>query len=752
MKNKYIISLVYCIVCLGMQAQDVNPTPKSRLEDTVKLNTVEVSAQRIETSGLSRLRNVDGVRIFEGKKSELILLKDQSVNAATNNARQVFAKITGLNIWESDGAGLQLGIGGRGLSPNRTSNFNTRQNGYDISADALGYPESYYTPPTEALDKIEVVRGAASLQYGTQFGGMVNFIMKQPNSNSNGSEDQSKGSLSGSTRNTVGSFGFLNTFNELNAAKGKWRAYSYFQHKRGNGWRENTKFNVDNGYLDLRYQANENTSLGLQITKMSYLAQQPGGLSDALFEVDARQSVRSRNWFSVDWNLASFEIDTRLGERTRLNSKTFGLIASRKSLGVLSPINVIDFGKTRDLISGDFNNVGNETRLLHRYKLPFLKRTEQTLAAGFRAYRGITTAQQGDAKDGSGSGADFSFVDPNNVEKSDFTFPNYNFAVFAESILRLNPAWSITPGIRLEHIQTLASGYYRQRVIDAAGNIVVDNRIDEKLDNRKRTFLLAGVGVSYKHPKFEIYGNVSQNYRAINFSDLRIDNPNAKVDSALTDERGFTADLGIRTPKNSNFYGEVTLFYIAYRDRIGLLLKTDPRLFNDFRFRTNIADARNIGIEAFGEYNFWHFINADDQSKRLTAFANLALIDARYINTKDNTVKGKKVELVPPFTLRTGLGWKSGNFKANATWAYTAEHFTDATNAVRTSSAVSGLINAYHVADLSLGWAHNAISIDASCNNLFDNRYFTRRADAYPGPGIIPSDGRGYYLTLGLSF
>jgi Fe(3+) dicitrate transport protein len=59
-----------------------------------------------------------------------------------NNARQIFAQVVGLTINESYG-GLQLSIGGRGLDPNRTSNFNTRQNGF-ISADVLGYPESYY--------------------------------------------------------------------------------------------------------------------------------------------------------------------------------------------------------------------------------------------------------------------------------------------------------------------------------------------------------------------------------------------------------------------------------------------------------------------------------------------------------------------------------------------------------------------------------------------------------------------------------
>jgi Fe(3+) dicitrate transport protein len=718
----------------------------AQIKDTaVVLKTVEIKNQQEATDGIGRLKGVEGVRIFEAKKTEVVLLKDQAFNAATNNARQVFAKVTGLNIWESDGAGLQLGIGGRGLSPNRTSNFNTRQNGYDISADALGYPESYYTPPTESLDKIEVVRGAASLQYGTQFGGMLNFIMKQPN-------PEAARPVHIVSRQTAGSWGFWGSYNQISGKAGKWSYLGFYQHKQGNGWRPNGRFSLNNAYLDVHYHPNAHTEIGLEITKMHYLAQQPGGLTDVLFEQDARQSVRARNWFRVDWNLACLAVDTRLGERTQLSSKTFGLLAQRQSLGVLSPINVIDFGKTRDLISGDFKNLGNETRLSHRYELPMLRDLPQTVAIGFRAYKGTTTAQQGDAADGTGTAADFRFTNPANVEKSDFTFPNYNFAFFAENIIRITPKWSITPGFRIENIQTFGSGYYRQRVFDAAGNVVADKKISERLDDRRRTFLLGGIGISHKQKRTELYANISQNYRAINFSDLRIDNPNARVDSNLTDERGFTADAGIRTPAGNAFFGEITAFYIAYQDRIGLLLKTDPILFNDFRLRTNIADARNIGIEAYGEYNLWHWIRPQHPATRLTVFANLAFIDACYTNTQDKSVKNKKVELVPPFTLRTGIGFKHNALKINATWAYTAEHYTDATNAVRTASAVNGLIPSYHVADISAGWSWRFLTLEASCNNIFNTLYFTRRADAYPGPGIIPSDGRGFYVTLGAGF
>src|SRR5690606_32968128 len=120
-----------------------------------------------------------------------------------------------------------------GLSPKRTSEFNTRLNGYDLSADALGYPESYYTPPMEGLDRIEVVRGAASLQYGTQFGGMINFAMKR------GPEDRRAQLVS---RQTSGSHGFFNSFNSLGGELGPANYYAFYHHKRGEDFRPNSAF------------------------------------------------------------------------------------------------------------------------------------------------------------------------------------------------------------------------------------------------------------------------------------------------------------------------------------------------------------------------------------------------------------------------------------------------------------------------------------------------------------------------------
>jgi Fe(3+) dicitrate transport protein len=212
--------------------------------------------------------------------------------------------VAGLNIFQNDDAGLQLNIGGRGLDPNRTSNFNTRQNGYDISADVLGYPESYYTPASESLEEIQIVRGAASLQYGTQFGGLVNFITKSPNANK---------SLEMISRNTRGSYGLYTNFTSLSGTSNKVSYYTYINYKKGDGFRPNSGFDSKNAFLHVGYELDKKNTFTLELTYLDYLAQQAGGLSDQMFAANPLQSNRKRNWFKVDWLLYNFKCFSKIG-------------------------------------------------------------------------------------------------------------------------------------------------------------------------------------------------------------------------------------------------------------------------------------------------------------------------------------------------------------------------------------------------------------------------------------------------------
>ena len=687
-----------------------------------------------------QLNAVEGFGIYEAKKNEVIMLDKLTANKATNNARQVFASVPGLNIWESDEAGLQLDIAARGLSPNRTSNFNTRLNGYDMSADALGYPESYFAPPMQAVERIEVVRGAASLQYGPQFGGMVNFVLKDPPS------DKKLGLTS---EQTVGSYGFFNSFNRLGGSAGKWQYQAYYQYKRSDGWRDNTQFDLHSAFAGLGYQASDRLSLKLEYTHMHYLAQQAGGLTDALFRQNPRQSLRERNWFRVRWNLLALMMDYQLGKNTKLNVRNFGLLSGREALGNLERINRADDGGLRSLIRDNYQNFGSETRLLHHYK------TGNQLGAlllGFRYYQGFTRKQQGDASNG--SGPDFTYLNPGNLENSDFDFPSQNFSLFAENIFNLSDRLSITPGLRWEYIRTLSEGEFKQTITDFAGNIVQQNRFEESTDVG-RSFLLSGLGISYKyHKERELYANFSQNFRSVTFSDLRIDNPNFVLDSAITDERGYNIDLGIRGKAWSRFSFDMSLFYLRYNNRIGFLLLADqPPLFLDYRFRTNVGDSRHMGLEAYGQVDATDWVFGYQSKFRATLFSNLSWIRARYVNSQDATIIGKRVEYVPEWMYRGGLrlGWKSLDLVYQA--SAVGEQFTDATNSGANpgefvSNAVAGLIPAYLVMDVSASYEWRQWQLSLSVNNLADAAYFTRRASSYPGPGIIPAIGRTLYVGV----
>jgi Fe(3+) dicitrate transport protein len=704
-----------------------------------QLTDVTITGNNEKTNGISRLKSVDGFGIYEAKKTELIVISDLHANLATNNARQVFGKIPGLNIWESDAAGLQLGIGGRGLNPNRTSNFNTRQNGYDISADALGYPETYYTPPAEALERIEVVRGAAALQYGTQFGGLVNFVFKKGPANKK---------IEVVSRQTGGSYGFLGTFNSIGGtiAKNKLNYYAFYSAKKADGWRQNSGFWVQTAHTGLQYKLHSRVTLLADYTHMTYNAQQPGGLTDAQFLNNPQQSFRNRNWFKVNWNLFSFSVNYDITDNTRLNIRNFGIASSRLSLGNLERINVIDFGGNRTLIIGNFMNWGNETRLLQQYR--FFNKAH-TLLVGTRAYYGTTVSKQGDGDNG--SSANYRFLNPDNLENSDYTFTNKNLAAFAENIFRISPKLSITPGLRYEYISTAAAGFYRITSKDAAGNIVGDTSMVGSNSNT-RTFMLAGLGFSFKlNPRWELYTNISQNYRAINFNDLRIVNPNFVVDANMKDESGYSADLGLRGGKGTLFNVDATLFLLKYNDRIGNVLRADrPPLFLDYRFRTNIADSRNTGVECFAEVDIWQLFSKKQTLHALVLFGNWAYVDARYINTGNKAIANKQVEMAPRLMLRNGVTYKYKSFGVTYQSNYVSEHFTDATNARIVAGAVNGIIPAYWVSDISVHYHYKHFIAETTCNNLFNAMYFTRRADAYPGPGIIPSDARSFFVTVGV--
>ena len=740
--NKYPTTLYFYLDGLPLEEIVINEISKEiitvLLGSAEQLNEVVIKAQEKKVFNLNRLSDFEGTSIYAGKKTEVIQVSQIPANLASNNARQIYAQISGLNIYQNDDAGLQLNIGGRGLDPNRTSNFNTRQNGYDISADVLGYPESYYSPPAELIKEIQIVRGAASLQYGTQFGGLVNFKLKEPSFNKE---------LDLKTRNTIGSNNLYTNYTELSGTKKNLSYLASFNFKSGDGFRPNSEFNSRNYFFQLNYKLNDKTNIKAEFTFLDYLAQQAGGLSDDMFNESPFQSNRSRNWFNINWLLFQTKIKHSFSDKSKLDVQLFGLNAQRDALGYrTNRVSAVDPNSYRDLISGNFKNYGIETKWLNELNV-FGKKI--ILLLGSKWYSAQNSSNQGPGSNG--YGPDFKFYNqenPNYSYQSNYIYPNKNLAFFSEQIFYLNKKISITPGVRYEHINTKAIGDYKKINLDGAGNVIQNQTLLENQQN-KRSFFLFGVGLNYKfNDNLELYLNTSQNYRSVTFADISTFNPAYSINPNIKDENGISSDIGLKGRFKDYLSLDLSLFNLLYNDRIGFT----QRAYKDGSVKSergNVGDAEIIGFESIVEFNLDKLIFERNKKIEISFFFNLSSINSEYVNSETPGVIGKKVEFIPSQNYKLGgrVGYK--NLFLSLQLTKLGDQFTDASNATLSNlSGVIGKIPGYQVIDLVMNYKTGKFKIETGINNLGNEIYFTRRATGYPGPGIIPSPPRNYYMTL----
>jgi Fe(3+) dicitrate transport protein len=692
------------------------------ISKNIQLQEAQITAEI--NRGIERMPDVKDNVIYAGKKTEVVQLSTASANLAQNNTRQVFAKVPGIQVWESDGSGVQMGIASRGLSPNRMWEFNTRQNGYDISADPFGYPEAYFTPSVESLDRIEIIRGAASLQFGPQFGGVVNFIKKR--------------SVSGKkvgveSMQTLGSNGMFSTFNAVGGTIGKFSYYTNINYRRSDGWRANNGYNTWNGFVNMGYQFSKKLLVNFEYSRMNQLVQQPGGLTDSAFKADAQQSMRNRNWFDLKWNIAALNIDYQFTENNKLNIKLFGLSGTRSSVGFLSGINIPDtiangtYGK-RTIDEDKYLNYGVELRHLFTYHLFGQK---SNLAVGARAYSGQTDRIQ-NVNGNRGAGYDLSVE--SNILKRGMVYKTQNVALFAENIFNLNNRWSVTPGVRYEQLENQSSGTF-------------DGRTGSQ--SSSRSFMLFGVGSQYKvSAKTNVYANFSQGYRPVLFSDITPATTDS-IDVNLKDARGYNIDLGYRGTIGNVLSFDVSVFRLEYGNRIG------NYAVNGRNFRTNIGTSVSKGVESYIEFTPTSLLKYF-KGGQVNIFATMAFIDAVYTewNNPDATKnqKDKKVENAPQQIHRFGLNYRYKTISTTFQYSVVGSCYADALNNEKANAAATvGKIAGYEVADWSVSATLlKRYKVNAGINNVFDTRYFTRRSGGYPGPGILPADGRIWYVGVGV--
>ena len=718
---------------LLISALFIGATASAQRTDSTKV--IELREAIIHGAGRSGLRAMPdtvGAVIMSGKRAVILEPSKLTADLSLNQARQIFAKVPGIHVWENDGTGAQLGIATRGLSPNRSWEFNLRQDGRDISADVFGYPEAYYTPPMEAVQRINVVRGASALAYGPQFGGMVDLVLKQ------GAADRP---LAVSIRQTVGSYGLFNTYSDVGGTKGKWNYFGFVHHRQADGWRDNGRYTTSTAHGALRYTVNKRLRLGLTYTHNNLEQQQPGGLTDAQFRTNPRQSQRARNWMLVPWNVAALSLDWRPDRRTVVEAKVFGLLAERNSVGFVKPIVVPDtVSRTsaayapRQVDRDGYMNLGSEVRL--RSSWSWLG-GDHELSMGLRAYKAANRRQQL----GVGTVASDADLTVNGAFGRELDLFTCNAAFHVENLFRVTKRFSVLPGVRLEHITNRVSGS-----INTSGSGAVNS------GERTRTIPLFGLGVQVNATETTVlYGNITEAFRPVLFGDLTPSGTTDIIDPDLRDASGYNADLGYRGRIGDRFSFDAGIFLMQYDDRIG------TRVLDGVVQRTNIGASTSRGLELFLEGEV--LAPSDDQiTRRLIVFASYAYTDARYTRWNDpliaedptKRIADNRVENAPEHVLRMGLEAALGRWSASLQISAVDGVFTDAANTRDPNPAATvGWLPGYILVDATVGVKlSDAVALKAGVNNALDLVYATRRAGGYPGPGLLPGMGRQMFVTL----
>ena len=720
-----ILTVIITLTVFAVRAQEGDSLRTTRLDEVV------VKGEKLFT--IERLPKVQATYLWSGKKNEVINVQKLDANITERTPRQIFSKVPGVFVYDMDGTGNQMNISTRGLDPHRGWEFNVRKNGVITNSDMYGYPASHYAMPMEAVERIEMVRGAGSLQYGAQFGGMLNYVSKKPDTTR---------ALAFESINAVGSFNTLSTYQAIGGKVGGFRYYAYYNKRTSDGYRKNSHSDFDAQSLMVTYAPNKKLELTAEIARSKFVYRMPGPLTDSMFYANPRQSTRARNYYSPEIFVPSLSLDWLISQRTRFSVVVSGLLGVRNSVMFNQPANVEDAVDPETLQQAPrvvdvdhYNSYTMEMRVLHVYDLG---KISGAISGGIQLMNNDQHRQQL----GTGTtGSDFDITRIDGLWGRDLHFKTHNIALFVENGFWITPSLVVSPGMRMELGATDMTGTI---------NYYDPGEVPQTIEHQ---FPLFGINAEYTFGNgTSFYGGWSQAYRPVIFQDVIPATTFERSDDNLRDARGHNIELGYRGTFNAIRW-DISAFTMRYDNRTGALLG-DAGGGEFSVMSTNIGDAITSGLEIFAEYPIYQH-----DGSSLTLFTSTALFKSKYVNAfarsgnENIDISGNRIESVPDVISRNGVSFRLDGVSVSALYSYTGETFADPLNTVKPSKSGSvGIVPAYGLLDINASWeVMSNLLLRVNVSNVTDKQYFTKRPEFYPGPGVWSSDGRSFNCSVALT-
>ncbi len=664
---------------------------------------------------------VQATRIYGGKKATLIDL-DSLPKVQANNYRQALTSTPGLLLSEESTPLVSLGVRGIG-EPHRMQFLQVLKDGIPIHADQYGYPEAYYTPPLDVVDRLEFVRGGASLMYGPQPGGALNYVTYMPR------RDRV---LSGRTLQTFGTDDLYSSYTAVDGTSGPMGYLGYYNHRQSEGFRDsNSDYRLDGGHFKVVYDSGPATEWVLAMDAYEEEHGEPGGLTMATgpglanYDENRNQTSREYDRFQLRRYVPTLAVTHHFNEETEAVVKMWGgyydRFSRRQRGGGFGTIPTGAAADSNSIERQEFYTFGTDARVRHDYSMGD---ATQTLAAGVNFYRGHSprTDKRGDAPDAE-----------DGALLSESQRDVHAGAVFAENRFQFGK-FSITPGLRLE---TVAQDI-RVRIPTASGGA----RSEQGSTEFKP---LVGVSATYVLPaRTELYASVAESYRPTVFTEAVVPGSGTVIRGDVEPSTSWTYEVGYRGQPGDWLTWDTSLFLVDLDNKYGGTVTTGGQtelrsVGRSLNFGWDLA----VEIDLVGAARAWSGGEAaESRAHRVALHGSLTLLDAEIHGGEQD---GKTPQYAPDHLIRAGLvyRWKERAKVAFLGTVLSDHYATDDENPTRK-------IPAYTTWDLTGEFKvyRDRVSVVGGINNLFDEDYYAR----IRGDGIDPAYGRNFYAGFQLSF
>ena len=689
-----------------------------------------------ETVVVSSGQLLENAEIVERTPGAVDIIDNKTLESSrVLSSSEALRKVSGLNVRDEEGFGLRPNIGIRGLNPTRSTKVLLLEDGIPLTYAPYGDNASYYHPPVDRFESIEIVKGSGQILYGpTTVGGVVNYITPAPPINASGFL-----TLMGGNRDY-----FNGHINYGGTWKGTGLVFDYTR-KQGELARQDQR----SGLNDLNFKSV--SAFGMKhalILKGNYYGERSNitysGLTEAEYRANPRQSIFRNDFFDGDRFGGSITHAYIPNDQITLTTNFYGSIfyrdwwrQSSNSGERPNRLNTTAGGDPDCRSMTDLHTTcGNQGRLRKYY----VRGVESRVRANF-AFLGVNNeadfggrihfeTQDRQQQNGDTPTARSGVVVEDNERK------NSAYSVFLQNRF-LFSSWTITPGVRVEHIKFQR----RNRLANSGAGVTGHTEL---------TQVVPGIGISY-HPasRLTLFAGVHRGFAPPRTEDIINNATGGIVD--LDSELSWNYEVGIRSLPARGFQLDATLFRMDYENQI-VPASLAGGVGSAF---TNGGETLHQGVEVTGRLDTGTIFSSPHNFYLRTAFTYLPT--AKFTGTRlsnvsgfgNVSVSGKRLPYAPEQLLNVILGHShSKGVNTFLEGVYVGRQFGDDLNTINpTANGQRGAIPSYTVWNATFNYEAEAVrsTFFITVKNLFDRTYIVDRSR-----GILPSSPR--LVQAGIKF